>query len=393
MAKKKHKNPALSNERPTWGLIEKLVLWSKCAGRCELCNQLLYENKYTKDIVNLGNLAHIIAHSNNGPRPDDTLPQEYKSSIVNIILLCNDCHTTVDTLEKKYTVAVLRSIKKSHEDKIRFQTAPTLDGKRRIFLFTASIAGQAPIIDINEARDAMFPEQYAADENIILGVQSPFQSELQNGFWDNAKRQIDLEFNRSIYQDLRHCPKIGVFAIAPMPLLIYLGWKIGDKYDCQVFQRHRHQDNPWKWPSASENEKHFDIIAPTNEQLASATSQSVVRLAISVSFDIRPRIQKYHASSDLLWEIRAWEEMSTEYVSSPTQLAEFRKAVHTVLNDISQQCGRRPIHLYLSVPVSLAVTLGMSILPKATSEIIIHDYVKTEDKDVEAITINFNDGI
>ena len=118
-----------------------------------------------------------------------------------------------------------------------------------------------------------------------------------------------------------------------------------------------------------------------------------MRLAISVSFDIRPRIQKYHASSDLLWEIRAWEEMSTEYVSSPTQLAEFRKAVHTVLNDISQQCGRRPIHLYLSVPVSLAVTLGMSILPKATSEIIIHDYVKTEDKDVEAITINFNDGI
>ena len=49
MAKKKHKNPALSNERPTWGLIEKLVLWSKCAGRCELCNQLLYENKYTKN--------------------------------------------------------------------------------------------------------------------------------------------------------------------------------------------------------------------------------------------------------------------------------------------------------------------------------------------------------
>ena len=69
MATKKTKNPALLNRRPTWKKDELYVLWAKCAGRCEICNKILFENNYTLDRVKHGQLAHIIAHSEDPKAP------------------------------------------------------------------------------------------------------------------------------------------------------------------------------------------------------------------------------------------------------------------------------------------------------------------------------------
>lgn len=392
--KKKKHNPNLLG-RPKWSPLLTATLWSRNAGRCAICNKILYENTSTGDKVNIGQFAHIIAFRDGGPRADELVPESYKQDVSNIMLLCHACHKTVDSDAIKYTATILKEIKARHEEKIKLQTAPTSNRQRRIFIFEAPVATQITPIRVEDTVEALFPEQFPMNDHIHLTVPMTLESESDHEYWQRAKDFIDVEFKCYIYRKLDEFPKLAIFGMAPQPLLLYLGWKIGDKYNHQIFQRHRSQEQLWKWLQKNITEPSFQIVAPTGTEIENIRDDSRIVLSLSVSFDISARVQSYLNSKngDLHWQIRTIREPSTEYVSSENQLHEFQQLVLKVLNDISQKVGRKPIHLYLAVPVSLAVAFGMSILPKATSEIIIYDYIKAEDKDVEAITINFNDGI
>lgn len=395
MAKKQYHNPSLLKGRPNWSALELATIWAKTAGRCEICNRILYENEDTGDRVNIANLAHIIAHGDGGTRADVNVSAEYKRNLDNIILLCNPCHTTVDRDGVKYTIPVLRRYKGEHEEKIRLQTTPTAERQRRIVIFDAPIAAQHSPIRKDDAVEALFSEQFPMEEPLVLNIPVMLESEPQSEYWKRAKEHIDREFRSWMYSKINEFPKIGIFALAPQPLLVYLGWKLGDKYNLQIFQRHRNQDKPWKWLNPSVKTPSFEIVAPSETAITNVGPDSKVVLSLNVSFDISSRVRKYlnSARGDLHWQISTTGMPSTDYVQSEEQLSEFKHHIHNVLNEITQKIGDRPIHLYLSVPVSLAVTFGTAIMPKATSEIIIYDYVKTEDLDIEAIKINFNDGI
>ncbi|OCL98220.1 hypothetical protein AAX29_01739 [Aliarcobacter thereius] len=85
-------------------------LYSRSAGRCNICSMNLIEND-----IQIGEMAHIIAKSSNGPRGiQDTIDNSYD----NLILLCPTHHTIVDKNPEKYTTEVLRSIKDKYEKDI-----------------------------------------------------------------------------------------------------------------------------------------------------------------------------------------------------------------------------------------------------------------------------------
>nr|WP_190277844.1 HNH endonuclease [Colwellia psychrerythraea] len=71
----------------------------------------MFENK-----VHIGEMAHIIAKSNQGPRGDTNL--ENLNTYQNLILLCANDHTAVDKNTEYYTVDRLLSIKEEHENKV-----------------------------------------------------------------------------------------------------------------------------------------------------------------------------------------------------------------------------------------------------------------------------------
>lgn len=94
------------------------ILHSKSAGRCsiESCRKyLILEDKENIVTRYIGEMAHIIGHSHNGPRGDSRVSQEELSNHNNLILLCPTCHSTVDTLAEKYTIEYLREEKSKHE--------------------------------------------------------------------------------------------------------------------------------------------------------------------------------------------------------------------------------------------------------------------------------------
>ena len=98
------------------------ILYGRAAARCAFpsCRQLLVlERTATDETKQIGKIAHIIAHSEQGPRSDISYPSDKLDAYENWILLCPTCHDTVDAQEGKYDIQTLRDLKKAHEKWVR----------------------------------------------------------------------------------------------------------------------------------------------------------------------------------------------------------------------------------------------------------------------------------
>ena len=67
----------------------------------------------------VGEEAHIVAHSIDGPRGNSPLDSEQRDELSNLILLCPTHHSAVDSAPEQYPIEVLRRIKDDHEARIR----------------------------------------------------------------------------------------------------------------------------------------------------------------------------------------------------------------------------------------------------------------------------------
>lgn len=100
------------------------LLWSLSAGRCAFpgCRQECVASATAADPAKpLGEQAHIVAHSNAGPRGDPSYPESKRATYDNLILLCPTHHTQVDKQPNSFTVADLRTWKSTHERWVRDQ--------------------------------------------------------------------------------------------------------------------------------------------------------------------------------------------------------------------------------------------------------------------------------
>ena len=76
-----------------------------------MCNQPTINDLSTTT----GQIAHIEAHSDNGPRANPDLPQQDRDLYDNLILLCPTHHVLVDNQANTYTVEMLRTWKTAQE--------------------------------------------------------------------------------------------------------------------------------------------------------------------------------------------------------------------------------------------------------------------------------------
>lgn len=72
-----------------------------------------------KDGTWLGEVAHIHAASDGGPRANPNLSPEERRNVENLILLCTKCHKRIDRDMKQYPAEKLFQIKEEHEGRYR----------------------------------------------------------------------------------------------------------------------------------------------------------------------------------------------------------------------------------------------------------------------------------
>ena len=86
--------------------------------------ELVEPGNQDDDHAYIGEIAHIVADSRQGPRGDSPLTDEERDRHENLVLLCRVCHKVVDSQPLTYSVSVLRAIKADHEGRILRATAP-----------------------------------------------------------------------------------------------------------------------------------------------------------------------------------------------------------------------------------------------------------------------------
>ena len=98
------------------------MLWGRSASRCSMPNchtHLVRSSGATKEKALIGEEAHIVAQSPEGPRGDKDLTEEERDKYENLILLCRNCHREIDQKPQDFSVERLRNIKTEHKNWVR----------------------------------------------------------------------------------------------------------------------------------------------------------------------------------------------------------------------------------------------------------------------------------
>jgi hypothetical protein len=351
----------------------KLKLWMRSGGRCQFrgCNELLYRDDLTQTKMNRAYIAHIIADSPNGVRGDKILSPQLAQEFSNLMLLCDAHHRLIDAKSNEdiYTVEVLKTYKKEHEERIEYLTGIGESYKSHLLFFKDNIGDRKPEIEFEDARLAILP-RFPANSNFI-------EIDLTHGAYrdyeDNYFRDKQKEISRLVETKVRQLSNINhlsVFAFASIPLLIHFGYELGDTISANIYQRHR-STNSWKWQT--EDISRFQYIIEENP-LKSEAETGIIALNLSLSGTIRDEeinsaLDKPHSYYKI-----TIANPNPNFLKSEEQLDLFKAEIRTLLRRIRETHGHNcEIHLFPAIPLSIAVSIGCILLPKIDPKIHVYE--------------------
>ena len=386
-----NKKPEPKITRKNVPLHTKLKLFGKSAGRCEFsgCNKLVWRNDLTLTDGNFGEVAHIIAASQDGPRGNEA-SAKLQIEFSNLMLVCQQCHKEIDDNPDKYPPELLSEWKWKHEDRIEIQTRYPEDiHKSTVLLFSVNIGDRIVPINPEAYRNAMF-SKYPTDEKGINITKNNFDGHRDSEYWQiftsEIQRKIKWSFEEGVDEEkIKH---LSVFAIGPMPLLMFLGKCIGDTIPADLYQSHRNIDgtnHTWSWPKEEQDTETYYVV---NHLRINKTSRNVA-IVLSLSGKIRrDRYEKLVSENFSVYEITI-EDPSIHFLKSRKQLEGFSREYRKLLNKIQATHGDScQISIIPAVPAPIAVECGRVLLPKSDPEIFVYEYDDSQDRFRRVLKIN-----
>jgi len=300
-------------------------------------------------------------------------------------LVCHDCHKTIDQDSKgqKYSASLLLDWKKQHEQRIEIVTGISPDKKSYVVMYGANIGDEKSLVQYNPAVEAMFPERYPTNDSPIKLSMTWQNEDSKSDYWNIEKSNLETNFQRWIRPIIEKDEQshLSLFALAPQPLLIYLGALFTDKIPVEVYQPIR-EPRTWRW------QKHpgdFEFIVKEPE---SFDKQPVLVFSLSGKIT-EDRIVPIIGENIDIWEITVGESfLHNDFIRSQTQLALFRQTVRKLMVSIKQKHGQStPLHIFPAMPVSCAIEMGRVRMPKADMPWIIYDQNRKHNKFIKTIMI------
>jgi hypothetical protein len=365
------------------------LLWGKTAGRCEFagCNKALWKSSVTQEQVNIAQRAHIFAFSDKGPRGNIGIPKHRLNDLENLMLVCHECHRKLDNKKDggRYSATFLRRMKAEHEERIDRVTGIAVDKHTHIVLYGANIGDHSSPLNYRHAAPALFPERYpAADAPIELSTVNSSFSDRDVEFWTLEAKNLQRKFDRRIRERLAsgEINHLSVFSLAPQPLLILLGSLLGDIVPSEVYQRHR-EPPTWEWPAKMLLTPGFELTPPI---ATSGPPALVIALSGTVTAD---RITSVLGCDASIWAITV-ANPHNDIIKSRAQLSQLRSLLRRVFDQIKAAYGQSTsLHIFPAAPVSAAIEIGRSRMPKADMPWRIYDQLNARDGFVSALSISY----
>lgn len=362
-------------------------LWARAGGRCQFggCNRMLYKSAVTQETVNLSQNAHIYSFSEKGPRGWGPFRQNLSSlnDVSNLMLMCYDCHKKIDQSggAGRYPADLLIQWKIQHERRVEIVTGIAPDKKSNVVLYGANIGSEKSPIQYHACVEAMFPQWYPASENPVLISMTSELNDSSPQYWQTESQHLLKAFQRKIMSIIEDepCKNFSVFALAPQPLLIQLGALLTDKVDVETYQLHR-EPKDWFWQDCEDD---FDYIINKPDDF-----EGKPVLIVSLSDHVSPeRITRVIGKDTSNWEITL-KNPHNDFMQSKQQLSIFRRRLRSLIIEIKRAHGEAtPLHIFPVMPVSCAIELGRTRMPKADMPWLIYDHNMMTQEFVKAIEL------
>lgn len=369
------------------GQTTRVLLFAMAGGRCEFdgCCRYLLEHHLTKTAGNFAAIAHICAFSAQGPRASKRLKDRSVNALSNLMLLCPACHKLVDDDPKRFTVDVLRAQKKAHEDRIYMLTATRPDRHTVAVALTATVADRKVSISTAEIQKAVAP-RYVGERDVVRIDLNAVPEEPTDAYWLTGRRTIEREISRLHSGAFEGGPArhVSILAIAPIPLLVFLGRLISDKVPSTLYQRHRSSQD-WCWKGSG------PVIEFATRQLLTGSDPTKVALVMSVSGRIPPADYGPHVDAGFsIFEVAPKDqEPGLQLLDREDSLRSCQAAFLGALRQIvAHHPGATHLHLFPAVPAPVAVMVGRDLLPKRDPTVVLYDFNKAAGGFVKAFEVN-----
>jgi hypothetical protein len=357
--------------------LVRVMLFVRAGGRCEFagCNKYLLEHSITLTEGNFAEMAHVVAFQKGGPRGGVPQRPANINELSNLMLLCAECHKLIDDNPSQFSVAMLETYKADHEDRIKQVTSTGPDLRTVVVQMKARIGGQAveiPLTDVSAAVAPRWPMDRQGHVIDLSGI-----ADDQPSFYELAAAEIRRKVER-LYESGMAADKVrhlSLFALAPIPLLVYLGSRLSNKIPVDFYQRHRDSNN-WLWKT--------DGVPAEYEirRLRTGTDVSSVAAILSLSGSISmERLPQHVDATFSVYELTlTGRSPGTDFLRRREDLRQFCGAYRDLLAEIVRDRPRAStIHLFPAVPAPVAVACGHEVLPKAQPRLAIYDFTSTRD--------------
>ncbi len=375
-------------KRPSIPVKTQLQLWVVAAGRCQFpgCNEFVLKDSTTLSDGNYANIAHIISWTPTGPRGDAVFSSKLGKDISNLMLMCLKHGKMIDTKKNisTYTVDFLRKCKEEHESRIKIQTSIDASRKTTVVRLQTNIRGRLVAVSQLDVYTALITAgRYPNDEKGINIDLTNLHYSADKSSWETAVKQIDSTLGTAltIGNDERKENHFSVFGIAPIPVLAYLGFKLGNTIPADIYIKLR--EKPWSRIS-SEPQLVFGITRPRLK-----TKSKTVALSIAISGTTsRTEIEKHVGKGVPIYEIKL-KKSQIDQIGCIEDLEGFRKVYRQTIDEIREAHGKKcDIHLFGAMPTCAAIICGREIIHNVDPSIVMYEHLNQEEGFIPALTIN-----
>jgi 5-methylcytosine-specific restriction endonuclease McrA len=354
----------------------RLAVWARAAGCCVMCSTSLLGHSHFLHTVLVGELAHNVgAKATPGSARGLDADIADREAEENLLLVCHSCHRLIDDEDHVpyFTIDRLRAMKKAHEDRVRM--AATSGGLRRTAVIRVGglVRGATAFASHRQTADALLADGY-------LGLadgrwQGDFPCRIPGdpsrpSYWHAAKDEIDHTL-RLVEQAVAsgNVDHLSVFAIAPVPLLVYLGFGLEDKTDTRLYQKNRDGDQGWRW---DESAPVYDF---TTTRSTGSTPVKEVVLAASLTAEVQRTSLPASLQGLPYFEIRPeGDRFGPGLFSHPATLRNFADRWRGLLAEVEAACpGATKWHLVAAAPLTPAIEMGRAFMREAQPPIDVYE--------------------
>lgn len=356
----------------------RIRIWAKAAGRCVLCATYLLDGADSFwHAIPVGQIAHIIGAGSgmNAPRGESDLDASARAFEENLLLLCYSCHKRIDdkVYRDKYTVDFLTQKKQLHERRVREVTDFAILRPTSVVTVSADIRGTAAPVSLSQVAEALRPEGYTGlgDETRNGAFTLHLTGNSNDGWaWDAHRTELDrLTARVAEAVTAGDIETISVFALAPIPSLVYLGSKLDDKTETRLFRRKRVDDvTAWAWDDGIQTPK-FDVT-----RISSPTPANEATVIVELTSPVKEsRLPSGLTSLPRVKISTTGQKPHPELISTQAALEEFgrawREALARIENDFPDV---RMLHLIASVPAPAAIAMGRYRMRTAQPRMVVY---------------------